>query len=205
MLPNAKYDPWFLEYFEKKHHMDNEDSEIYLYIYENNLNVIGSNKYPGVQIDSELKWREHITFAIGKISRATGMLNYAKKYLPLDTVKNMYTSVVEPHFRNCCSVWGCGGEILQNRSARIVPNSSYDASSLPLIGSLEWLTVKEMIVFETATRVYRSLYGLAPEYRQLMFTKSWENGSRSLHNTDMDLEYLSLPTVTGNAVSHIEV
>ena len=91
------------------------------------------------------------------------MLKYAKKYLPLDTVKNMHTSIVEPHFRNCCSVWGCCGEILldkqqklQNCVARIVTNSSYNASSLPLNGSLGWLTIKEMIVFETATPVYKS-------------------------------------------------
>jgi len=57
-------------------------------------------------------------------------------------------------------VWGCCGEILldklqklQNRAARIVTNSSYDASSLPLIESLEWLTIKEIMLFETATTV----------------------------------------------------
>ena len=91
----------------KKHHMDNGDPKINLNINEENLDMIGSKKHLGVQIDSELKWREHITFAIGKISRAMGMLKYAKKYLPLDIVKNMYTSIVEPQFRNCCSVWGC--------------------------------------------------------------------------------------------------
>ena len=47
----------------KKHHIDNGDSEINLHINEDNLARIGSNKYLGVQIDSELKWREHITFA----------------------------------------------------------------------------------------------------------------------------------------------
>ena len=58
------------------------------------------------------------------------MLKYAKKYLPLDTLKNMYTSIAEPHFGNCCSVWGCCGEILldklqklQNRAARILTSS----------------------------------------------------------------------------------
>ena len=54
--------------------MDNGDSEINFLINEDNLNMIGSNKYLGVQIDSELKWREHITFAIRRISRAMGML-----------------------------------------------------------------------------------------------------------------------------------
>ena len=52
-----------------------------------NLDMIGSNMNFGVQIDSELKWREHILFAIGKISRAIGMLKYAKKYLPLEIIK----------------------------------------------------------------------------------------------------------------------
>ena len=79
-------------------------------------------------------------------------------------------------------MWGYCGEILldelqkqQNHAARIVTNSSYEASSLPLIKSLEWLTIKEMIVFETATTVYKSLHGLAPEYIQL-FTKLSEKG-----------------------------
>ena len=71
----------------KKHHMVNGDSEIHFHINEDDLNMIGSNRYQGVQIDSELKWREHITCVIGKISRAMGMLEYAKKHLPLDTVK----------------------------------------------------------------------------------------------------------------------
>ena len=71
----------------KKCHMVNGDSETIFHINEDNLNMIGSNRYLGVQIDSELKWREHITFVIGKISRAMGMLKYAKKYLPLDAVK----------------------------------------------------------------------------------------------------------------------
>ena len=175
-----------------------------LHINEGNLDMIGSNKYLGVQIDSELKWREHITFAIGKISRAMDMLKYAKKYLPLDIVRNMYTSIVEPHFRNCCSVWGCCGETLldklqklQNRVARIVTNSSYDASSLPLIGSLGWLTIKEMIEFKTATTVYKSLHGLAPEYMRQMFTKLSENTSRSLRNTNTDLRIPRFATSYG--------
>ena len=44
----------------KKRQLDNGDPEINLHINEDNLDMIGSNKYIGVQIDSELKWREHI-------------------------------------------------------------------------------------------------------------------------------------------------
>ena len=174
----------------KKHHMDNGDPEINLHIKEGNLDMIGSNNYLGVQVDPGLKWRELITFAIGKISRAMAMLKYTKKYLPLETVKNMYTSIVAPHFRICCSVWGCVETLLdkrqklQNRAALIVTNSSYDASALPLIGSLGWLTKKEMVEFEAATK---SHHGLAPEYMQLMFAKLLANRSRSPRNSHTDL------------------
>jgi len=80
---------------------------------------------------------------------------------------------------------------------KVSTNSSYDASSLPLIASLEWLTIKEMIAFETATTVYKSLHGLAPDYMQLMFTKLSENGSRSLRNTDTDLRIPRFATSYG--------
>ena len=71
----------------KKHHMDSGDPEIIPHINEDNLDMIGSNKYLGVQIDPELMWREHITFAIGKVARAMGMLKYAKKISPIRNCK----------------------------------------------------------------------------------------------------------------------
>ena len=38
-------------------------------------------KYLGVQIDSKLSWKEHMTVALSKISRGVGMLQYSKKFL----------------------------------------------------------------------------------------------------------------------------
>ena len=53
---------------------------------------------------------------------------------------------------------------LQNRAARIVTGSSCDAPSEPLRKELGWLSVKEMIVKETSTMMYKSLNDLAPQY-----------------------------------------
>ena len=104
------------------------------------------------------------------------MLKYSKKYLSLETVQKMYLGIVEPHIRYCCSVWDCAGDTiiqklqkLQNRAARIVTNSRFDKTSLPLIAQLGWHNVKEMVDFETATIVYKSLHGLALPYMQDMF------------------------------------
>ena len=129
--------------------------------------------YLGVQIDSQLSWKEHITVVLNNISRGVGMLKYSKKFLSLETVQKMYLGIVEPHIGYCCSVWDCAGDTIlrklqkiQNRAARIVTNSPFDKASLPLISQLGWLNIRQMIDFETATMVYKSLHGIASPYMQ---------------------------------------
>ena len=95
---------------------------------------------------------------VKKISKALGMLQYSKQYLPIKSVQTMYKSLVEPYFRYCCPVWGggvCGItaidklQKLHNREARIVTNIPYNASALPIIRKLGWQTVNDLIVKET--------------------------------------------------------
>ena len=104
-----------------------------LKIRDNDLTQVEKTKYLGVQVDNSLDWKEHIKSVF---TRAVGLLKYAKRFLSQYSMKTLYTSIVEPHFRHCCAVWGwCGiTEIsklqkLQNRAARIITNSSFDAPS----------------------------------------------------------------------------
>ena len=74
---------------------------------EENVKVACNIKYLGVQIDENLTWKNHIKSVTDKASRAIGLLKYAKHFLPAAVIKTLYTSIVEPHFQYCCSVWGC--------------------------------------------------------------------------------------------------
>ena len=110
---------------------------------EETVSIIKEAKYLGVMVDQYLNWKEQITAIKKKVSRGIGMLKYSKRYLPLLTIQSMYKSLVEPYFRYCCPVWGsCGStainelQKLQNRAARIVTNSRYDASAKPIIRNL---------------------------------------------------------------------
>ena len=76
----------------------------------------------------------------------------------MKTLRDIYRSIVEPHLRYCCAIWGCSGitrieslQKLQNRAALIVSSSPDDALSVPLPKEFGWLSVKEMIVKETST------------------------------------------------------
>ena len=86
---------------------------------------------------------------------------------------------------------------LHNRAARIVTNSPYDASALPLIGSLGWLTNRELIDFETSKMVCKSQNALTADYLRNIFQKVSEATNRQLRNSKTDLRLPLLRTSTG--------
>ena len=85
-----------------------------------------------------------------KVSRAFGLLKYAKKFFPQGTLSKMYRGIVEPQFHYSCSEWGCCGKTridnlqkLQNGTARIVTNTplswTVQAGTGPRFGVTELL------------------------------------------------------------------
>ena len=168
------------------------------------IKLVENTKYLGVQLDSHLAWDVQINYMRTKVSRALGFLKYAKKFLPKETLSKMYRGIVEPHFRYCCSVWGCCGKTqietlqkLQNRAARIVTNSSYDVSATNLIKQLKWPTVSDIIQNETATMMFKSTNSLAPEYLSNLFIKNSAQNTLKLRNTETDLRVPLFKTSNG--------
>ena len=171
-----------------------QNENLILKIRDNELEVVKKTKYLGLQIDCSLDWKEQIKAVSAKVSRAIGFLKHAKSFLPKETFQTLYTGIVEPHFRYCCSVWGCAGsseinqlQKLQKRAARIITNSSFDAPSRPLIEKLGWKTDDQLISSESKTMVFKSLNELAPQYLCDLFTRKSLYSSYSLRNTGTDL------------------
>ena len=119
-------------------------------------------------------------------------------------MKGIYHSIVEPHLNYCCSVWGSSGitiieslQKLQNRAARVTTGSSYDAPSEPLRKDLGWLSVKEMIVKETSTMMYKCLNDLAPKYLSDLFVRLSDFHILELRNTKSNLAVPLMRAVSG--------
>ena len=121
----------------------------------------------------------------------------------METLKDIYRFIVEPHINYCCFVWGSSGitrieslQKLRNRAVRIVTGSSFDAQSEPLRKDLGWLSVKEMIVKETPTMMYKSLNDLAPKYPSDLFVRLSNFHIVELRNTKINLAVLLMRTVS---------
>ena len=158
------------------------------------IEAICNTKFLGVQLDENLTWKNQIKSVTEKSSLANGLLNYAKYVFPEAIVTTLYTSIVERHFQYCCSVWGsCNStnilqlQRLQNRAARIVANSQFDAPSKPLIQSLGWKTIQVLINRQVSLTVLKFLNSIAPKRLCDIFTKNTVNATRSLRNTTTGL------------------
>ena len=171
---------------------------------DQDIEMITNTRYLGAQIDSKLNWGKHIDTIKTKANRALGLIKYSKKYLPSDILNKMYRGIVEPHLSYCCSVWGCCSESkldvlqkIQNRAARIVTSSPYDASAAPIIQNLGWPTISDLIRKETATLTYKSLNSLAPDYLSKLFAKCSDDRERFLRSSETDLKIPLLKTING--------
>ena len=136
----------------KRKTLDKSSQHLQVKINGTELEVFSKIKNLGVLLDNSLDWKDQVQAVSLQVSRELGILKHAKIFLPFSALTSLYTSIVEPHFRYCCSVWGCAGtteinwlQKLQNRAARIVTNSSFDTPSNKLIEKLGWETINELI------------------------------------------------------------
>ena len=66
-------------------------------------------------------------------------------------------------------------------------NSPFDSPSKPLIQSLGWKTIEQLINRQVNQTVFKCLNNIAPKYLCDIFIKNTVNATRSLRNTNTDL------------------
>ena len=64
-----------------------QTDQLNLQIHQSALEAVPSTKYQGVHIDNSLNWKKHIEEISKTISRSLGLLKYAKRFLPLESLK----------------------------------------------------------------------------------------------------------------------
>ena len=148
----AKTKPLLIGKKPRHNNLSSADMELSLNICGSELEVVEKIKYLRVQVDNSFDWMEHIKVVSSKVSKALRLLKYARRSPSITSLKTLYLSIVEPHHRYCCSVWGyCGSttrswlQRIQNRAARIVTNCDPDTQGSFLIKSLGWKTIDELI------------------------------------------------------------
>ena len=61
------------------------------------MKKVTEHKHLGIILDSKLSFSAHIQSAISKTRRSVGLLKYLSKYLPRQTLDELYNLYVRPH------------------------------------------------------------------------------------------------------------
>ena len=88
----------------KRKALDKSNQNLEVKINGKELEVASKIKYLGILLDNSLDWKDQVRGVSLKVSRGLGILKHAKKALPFSALISLYASIVEPHFRYCCSV-----------------------------------------------------------------------------------------------------
>ena len=109
------------------------------------IKQVSTTKSVGVLVDKHLSWNAHIASILKKIASGIGAIKRCSPFVPIETLKYAYNATIQPRFDYCDVVWGnCNATLatelqkLQNRAARILTFSSYDANADPLLDKLSW-------------------------------------------------------------------
>ncbi|PFX17895.1 Retrovirus-related Pol polyprotein from type-1 retrotransposable element R1 2 [Stylophora pistillata] len=160
----------------------------------NNTQVsqVTATKSLGVIIDDKLDWHSHIEKLTKKIASGIGALKRIRHLIPASTLHLIYQALVKPHFDYCDIVWGsCGKTLrdklqkLQNRAARVLTFSNYDADATELLEFLGWKNLARQQEIHKATMMFRCLHGLAPRYLYSKFT--WRDSAYDLRDSENKL------------------
>ena len=119
-------------------------------------------KYLGVYIDTNLNWHTHVEIFSKKISSKIGILRRLKSFLTIYLSKTMFNASVLPHFTYCDIIWASSDETnisrlqkLQNTCARVIFNENRRSHVQPMLDSLSWMPIIDLIKYHTLVAVYK--------------------------------------------------
>ena len=152
-------------------------------------------KYLGV-LDRNLSWKFHINVICKKLSKNIGMISKLRHYADLDTLKNVYYSLIYPYLYNGAIIWGNTYQSRLNR-LNILNNKPKPRSHAPLLYKLLGiLQVKDIVYTQKCTFMYDYVNNRLPVAFSNYFTNSSEMHQ---HYTRYSTHNFHLPSVSSNS------
>ena len=134
------------------------------------LEQCDSYKYLGIYIDKDLSWRTHVQYVTKKVLKACGAIAKLRHCVCVDTLKNVFYSLVYSYIRYGLMIWGHSSQsgLSSLHSAfhkvlRIMTFAPFGNIDLhPIFEFLNILNLDQMISFESGKFLYKINKNLLP-------------------------------------------
>ena len=105
-----------LMFIGSSYNLNNKNTEQLVVV--NSIAVSRTHMCLGVQIDEKLSWDSQIDMICKKASAGIGAMRRIKPFVPVDTLKKVYKSLVQPYFEYCSPRWDNCGKLLKDKLQR---------------------------------------------------------------------------------------
>lgn len=160
-----------------------------------NLSVNGSTlsrenccKFLGIYIDESLTWNKHLKYINSKISRSLFAIKQAKVFLPKESLRTLYFSLINSHIVYGILAWGHAKhdilnktQLLQKRALRAIHNKKYNSHTDPLFKQSNILKLSDLHELEVLLFMH--------DYTNRKLPSSFENMYRL--NNEVNNAYLT--------------
>ena len=79
--------------------------DTHYFLHGHKLEVVDSNKYPGVTLSEDLSWRKHVEATSSKASRTLGFLRHNFRDCNKSVREQTYTTMVRPTLEYASAAW----------------------------------------------------------------------------------------------------
>ena len=125
------------------------------------LKFVKCTKFLGIGLDSDLKFKTHITHVYSKISKSIGVLNRLKKFVPINIMCKLYYSLIYPYLSYCNLVWANAPKttlipivISQKKIIRIIHSAPFNSHTNELFHQSRMLKFEDVYGFNLGVYVY---------------------------------------------------
>lgn len=147
-------------------------SDLNLKLDGSEIEQTGNLQYLGLTIDQNLRYDIYLNELVNKISRATGVLRRASRYVSQATRLTLYNTLVLPHLDYCSTIWGNNiskGDIkrlqrLQNCAMRIILECDRMTRTKHMLETLKWLSVEQRLLYNSGSLMWKILNNETPSY-----------------------------------------
>ena len=164
-----------------------------------------SEKLLGCVISQDLKWKEHImgsdqSMIKQLISRINGLLLISNR-ASFATRLMVANGIVMSKLCYLIQLWdGCEGyllhalQVVQSRAARAVTRSSWFTPTRQLLNSCNWLSVKQLILYQSLSMTHKIILTSTPFYMKEKFSGEHAYRTRKASTGTINTNTTALPT-----------
>ena len=187
-----------------KRKQDSDQSNFKLYLQGQEIERKFSTKYLGIHIDEDLNWQSHIQSVSDKLMKLCGIFYKIRNFLPLETVKVLYYTLVNSHIVYGIEVYANTFESyldklvkLNNRILRIMYNKNLRTHVKELYTLCNTLPVNKLHDFNILKFVFKVINNLNVPLIFNYYFKNISDGSQYAFRYNNNLQLQRCNTVFG--------